>query len=443
MNRQFVKALLSSISLCGVSLFGQTIALQTPPPGSVSVTSRYVSDTQGLAMTDLVQSVLSGNKDLQAAREQLRQAEARLLQGGFRPNPTLDATYTTDRLASNMGSGGYSVSYSQPFELGGQRVKRVRVAEVAVEIARAQIADAERLAIAQVRSLYGEAVAAAARLSLLEQTADLDQQMVRVMLVQRKAGDASRLDETLLRAISNQLDAQRIQAEAQLGAFLLQIKNLTGQAADAPVLLRNSNEPSPLNLTEEEATSLALSNRPDLKAAQLREELAEAGIDLAKSQLIPTMSGFVRFGQDKLVLEDLPRPGARYIENDRTVSFGVSIPLPHFNRQQGAIAETVSQKAQARAQRESTQLTVRRDVALAFRNYEAAGRTLEVLRTGVVGQNQESFQIVRLAYQLGELRLLDVVNQQRILVDAQTAYVGAQRDYHVAIADLERALGKR
>lgn len=48
MNRQFVKALLSSISLCGVSLFGQTIALQTPPPGSVSVTSRYVSDTQGL-----------------------------------------------------------------------------------------------------------------------------------------------------------------------------------------------------------------------------------------------------------------------------------------------------------------------------------------------------------------------------------------------------------
>lgn len=65
---------------------------------------------------------------------------------------------------------------------------------------------------------------------------------------------------------------------------------------------------------------------------------------------------------------------------------------------------------------------MRRDVALAYRNYESAKSTVEVLRTGVVGQNQESFQIVRLAYQLGELRLLDVLNQQRLLIDAQTAY---------------------
>ena len=433
---------LSFCFLSGAFLYAQTTTT-IPGPGSASATSRYVSESRGLAVADLIQSVLIGNKDLQAAREQLRQAEARLLQGGFRPNPTLDATYTTDRLASNAGSGGYSVSYTQPFEFGGKRAKRVRVAEVAVEIARAQIADAERLTISQVRSLYGEAIAAAARLELLERTADLNLQMVKVMLVQRKAGDASRLDETLLRANSNQVEAQRIQAEAQLAGVVLQIGNLIGQPAEAAVLLRGSVELAPLNLTEEQAMSLALRSRPDLQAARLREELAQAGIDLAKSQITPTVNGFVRFGQDKLVLEDLPQPGARYIESDRTVSFGVSIPLPLFNRQQGAIAETVSQRKQARAQRESTELAVRRDVAVAHRNYESAKRTIEALRTGVVGQNQESFQIVRLAYQLGELRLLDVVNQQRILIDAQTAYASAQRDYFMAVADLERAVGSR
>ncbi len=441
MNFQFVLAL---YFLSGAFLYAQ-ISPTVPAPslGSTSAVSRYVSENQGLAVAELVGSVLSGNKDLQAAREQLRQAEARLLQGSFRANPTLDATYTTDRLASNAGSGGYSVSYTQPFELGGKRAKRVRVAEVAIEIARAQIADAERLAIAQVRSLYGEAIAAAARLGLLERTADLSQQMLKIMLVQRKAGDASRLDETLLRANSNQVQAQRIQAEAQLAGFVFQIKNLMGQPVEASLLLSISAEPETLNLTEQQAMSLALRSRPDLQAARLREELAEAGIDLANAQIIPTISGFARFGQDKLVLEDLPRPGAQYIENDRTVSFGISIPLPLFNRQQGAIAEAVSQRTQARVQRESTELAVRRDVALAYRNYESAKSTLDVLRTGVVGQNQESFQIVRLAYQLGELRLLDVVNQQRILVDAQTAYASAQRDYFSAVADLERAVGTR
>ncbi|MDQ2901202.1 MAG: TolC family protein, partial [Acidobacteriota bacterium] len=353
------------------------------------------------------------------------------------------ASYTTDRLASNAGSGGYSVSYTQPFELGGKRARRVRVAEVAIEIARAQIADAERLAIAQIRTLYGEAISAAARLGLLERTADLSQQMLKIMLVQRKAGDASRLDETLLRANSNQVEAQRIQAEAQLAGYILQIENLIGQPAGSAFLLRGAAEPAPLNLTEEQAMTVALRSRPDLKAARLREELAEAGVDLAKSQIVPTIGGFVRFGQDKLVLEDLPRPGTRYIENDRTVSFGVSIPLPLFNRQQGAIAESVSRRTQARAQRESAELTVRRDVAVAYRNYESAKRTIEVFRTGVVGQNRESFQIVRLAYQLGELRLLDVVNQQRVLIDAQTAYASAQRDYFTAAADLERAVGRR
>ena len=441
MNRQLVVTL---SLLSGSALFAQfSTTAQDQASAPASAASRYFSDSQGLAIADLVQSVLSGNKDLQAAREQLRQAQARLLQGGFRPNPTLDTAYTTDRITSNSGSGSYSVAYTQPFELGGKRAKRVRVAEVAVEVAQAQIADAERLAIAQVQTLYGEALAAAARLDLLDRTADLNRQMVKVMSVQRKAGDASRLDETLLLANSSQVEARRIQASVQLEGLLLQIKNLIGQAAGGPVLLRSPAEPAPLNLTEDEETSLALASRPDLKAARLREELAEAGIDLAKSAIIPTINGFVRFGQDKLVLEDLPAPGARYIEKDRSVSFGVSIPLPLFNRQQGAIAESVSQRSQAKAQRESAELAVRRDVAIAYRNYQAARKTLDVLRSGVVGQNQESFQIIRLAYQLGELRLLDVVNQQRILIDAQTAYAGAQRDYYVALADLERAVGKR
>lgn len=429
MNRHFVFTLLL---LSGSAVFAQDPAA-----------SPHVSDSQGLTITDLTHLVLTGNKDLQGAREQLRQAQARLLQSGLRLNPTLDATYTTDRIASNEGSGGYSVGYTQPFELGGKRGKRARVAEVSVEIARAQIADAERLAIAQVRTLYGEALAASARLDLLKRTADLNQQMVKVMQVQRTAGDASRLDETLLRAASNQVAAQRIQANAQLDGFLFQIRNLIGEPADTPILLRTSAEPAPLNFTEGEATSLALSDRPDLKAARLREELADAGIDLAKSQVVPTIDGFVRFGQDKLALENLPTPGSLYVENDKQVSFGVSIPLPIFNRQQGNIAEASSQKAQAQTQRESLELQVRRDVAIAYRNYEAAKNTLEVLRAGVVGPNQQSFQIIQLAYRLGELRLLDVVNQERILIDAQTAYSGAQRDYYVAIADLERAVGKR
>ena len=60
----------------------------------------------------------------------------------------------------------------------------------------------------------------------------------------------------------------------------------------------------------------------------------------------------------------------------------------------------------------------------------------------VLPESRESFQIVQLAQRLGELRLLDVINQERLFLEAQMSYVAAQRDYFTALADLEAAIGK-
>jgi outer membrane protein TolC len=40
------------------------------------------------------------------------------------------------------------------------------------------------------------------------------------------------------------------------------------------------------------------------------------------------------------------------------------------------------------------------------------------------------------------MRLLDVINQQRILVEAQMNYATAQKDLYLAIVDLKRAIGE-
>jgi outer membrane protein, heavy metal efflux system len=97
---------------------------------------------------------------------------------------------------------------------------------------------------------------------------------------------------------------------------------------------------------------------------------------------------------------------------------------------------------QARAQREGLEQMIRRDVLLAYRRYEAARRTLDVMGRGVLAESQESFRIVKLAYDLGEMRLLDVVNQQRLFVEAQLNYAAVQQDYYAALVELERAVGK-
>jgi cobalt-zinc-cadmium efflux system outer membrane protein len=53
----------------------------------------------------------------------------------------------------------------------------------------------------------------------------------------------------------------------------------------------------------------------------------------------------------------------------------------------------------------------------------------------------ENLKIIRAAYEQGELRLLDVVQEQRKLIEIQAAHTALLRDAALAAAGLEIAVG--
>jgi cobalt-zinc-cadmium efflux system outer membrane protein len=403
--------------------------------------SACLLSAQETSFEDLARLTIANNKDLQASRETVRQAEARFTQARLRPNPSLAASTATDAFFENDGDSTFSVGVTQPFELGGKRPKRMRVAETEINVRKAEEADAERQLLGRLRSLIADATGAAARLDLLQRVDQLNQQTVNVMTVRLRSGDASELDSRLLQAQMNQIRSQRLVAENQLDGILIQIRSIAGLPADAPLVLKRSGVPIQA-VTEAAFIEKALESRPDLRAARLREQLAEDGIVLAKSQLKPNIDTTIRYGQES-VISRLAAPGvSRAFERESFIEFGVSIPLPIFNREQGNIAEAVSHRGQARAEREALEQQIRREVQLAYRRYATARRSMEILQSGVVEENRASLRIVQLAYNLGELRFLDIVNQQRVVVDAETSYVTAETDLQSALADLELATGK-
>ena len=401
---------------------------------------RFISDTQGLSFGELSRLAVSRNKDLEAARESLHQAEARLTQARLWPNPTLDISSSTDVMFANEGDSGLSVTVSQPIEFGGKRAKRISVEEASIEVTRAQIADAERQLVTRLRKLFAEAISTASRLELFGRLANVNEQTVNIMDVRLKAGDASRLDSQLLAAQTNQVRTQRLVAENQLARTILQVQALAGYSPGESIILKREL-PVEFSEAEEVAVSKALENRPDLKAARLREAMEEAGIVLAKSEAVPNLNLSVGYGRESVAT--FVTGANRTFERENVMQFGISLPLPLSNREQGNIAQAASRAKQARAEREALEANIRREVALAYRRYEAARRTLEMLRTGVLQPNQESLRIVQLAYSLGDMRLLDVVTQQRVVIEAETAYVDAQTEFNEALADLHATVGDR
>src|SRR5207244_10906001 len=125
-----------------------------------------------------------------------------------------------------------------------------------------------------------------------------------------------------------------------------------------------------------------ISNRPDLKLARLNEEVARAGLRLARAQATPDLTAFSKYSVDRSITE-LPAPLVAIPERDKFLSFGVSISLPILNRNQGAKAEAAISISQAQRRREFVEQLVGAEVRSAYARFEAAEAAITRFEQGV------------------------------------------------------------
>jgi len=59
----------------------------------------------------------------------------------------------------------------------------------------------------------------------------------------------------------------------------------------------------------------------------------------------------------------------------------------------------------------------------------------------VVRQAQQSVRTFRTSYELGELPLLDLIQEQRRLIEIEKAYTDILKEHYIARAALEAAVG--
>ena len=128
-------------------------------------------------------------------------------------------------------------------------------------------------------------------------------------------------------------------------------------------------------------------------------------------------------------------------DRDNVLTFGLSIPIFASGRNRGNVDAATARLSAARQHREALEVAVPADVDAAYQRWLTAKETLALFEHGVVDQSKENLSVMRQAYTLGQLRLIDVLNEQRRLVDTELTYVDAQTELAQAIAELERATG--
>lgn len=437
---QTVKTIFRLLLPAAIFLFAAGAFAQTPAPVTLS-SAEYVAPG-GLAAERLIEFGQSRRADLQAARARLAVAEAKLTQAGVRPNPTLDAEYGSPRFLGGEAERDLAIGVSQTFELGGKRSKRRAVAELELQQTRAEVSFLERQLAVEIRTAYATALAAARQLDVLEKLVAADEEIVRAVEARLKEGDVAPLDVNLVRVEAERLKVQIIQTKSELQTQLLQLKNMTG--ADVSENLRlapQAERPPRLDLNLSELTELALNQRADLQAARIAERLGEARINLARAGAVPNVAGSIKYSHDRQIFDFPAAFGGNSVKSDNALTFGISIEIPIFNRNQGEIAVATGEKTQAARQREFLEAQIKRDAAVAYRKYRAAAEQLVIFTTQILPRSEENLKSVRAAYGLGEFSVFEVVGEQRRLTENVTGYNQALRDYYTALAELEAATG--
>lgn len=393
---------------------------------------------------DLVRTGIANNRDLAAVRERIAEAKGLARQSRVTPSPVLDMTGDTGKPLGTIGDEQYGGSISQSIETFGKRAKRSRVADISVAIAEADLEQRSAQLAFNIRAAYAEVSAERNKLKILDSLIGLNSDMLRLTEARVKEGDVARLEASLIKVEISRTEIARKSAQGRLTSGDLELRRLTG--LDKTAVLPDTEFLVPAIPSLDALKQQALTNRADLNSARLEEAQQNAGVALARAEAMPNVTvsaGYSRQNSQFDGLFALNSTGGLSPIRDRTniLSFGVSIPLRTSHSGAGNMQAAAARASGARLRREYLEKNIPLEVESAWQRVKTATESLQILTNGVLEPSTNNLSVIQEAYKLGQLRMLDVLNEQRRLVDAQLAYIDAQADAARSWAEIERAIG--
>lgn len=366
-----------------------------------------------LTLEDALRQALKGSPQLQVWNAELQEAEARLAGARTLPyNPVVDVE--AGKRTSSEGAGAdFSVGVTQELEIAGQWGKRIQAATAELSAAQATFTHSRRALAAEVYLAFFEALRSREILEISRQDVELARTLQDAARRRAEAGSSTQLDLNLATAELGRAEERMFLAQgAYLEACSL-LAEVIGLDPGAPPEPKGDlmTETSPTLPPLPDLLKSAEENRPDLEVLRLTEQAVQARLKLARSEAYPNVSVGGFYGREGT--------------GDTVVGGGVSVAIPLFNRNQGAIAEARATGQRASAERTVLQLQVRREVAAAYARYQAANASVNRLRETVLGTLEENLQLLRKAFEAGKTSSTEVVVIRRTFIEAQRELVEA------------------
>ena len=390
------------------------------------------ADDAVFTLDKAVETALADNGDLSAARQEMGLREAAGVRAGIWPNPEVEFEASYAGASENVVSGGIS----QEILTGGKLGKRVAAAGKENDVYSHELKDAERRLKKEVTEAYWDALFAEKALELAGRTVELGQELVRVAEERVREGDIPELELALARVESGRAEERVLLARSAQGEARARLFALMG-VPDGGARLQGPPPSVPASRPEE-MKAAAIATRPDIKALAAASEKADADLEAARADRWPNVTASLFYERENSAIES---GSAELRDRDNFIGLKLSVPIPIFDRNQGGIMEARTKKGAAVTRKEFLEDKVKKEVDLACRRLELAIMAVEVYAGKIIPQQGENLGLMQEAYRLGEVGILNIIEEQRKFVELNEKYISSQRDAAIAAAALESAIG--
>jgi cobalt-zinc-cadmium efflux system outer membrane protein len=373
--------------------------------------------------------VRSGNPDLAAARLQIAEATARAKQAGLPANPEIESEF---RQAPSFREGGLEIAFTQRFPVTARLRLEKAVALADIKAAEAEIAERERELIADARAIVVKCLAARERKSLLAEQSKLAGEFAAFLAASAAKGEGSPLDVGQAKLEANALALEIRRLEAEQTALLGELRPLLGLPPGDAILFGAALPPAVM-ASVFPADPAA---RPDYRLALVQVETAERGVELENARRREDWQGGLLASVERM--EDAPEG----YQTDAMIGFRLSIPLPLWNGNEGAIEEAEIRVRRARMEVDALARRIVLEADAAFAEMKQWAELIREIDASLLPLAREQAALAEKAYREGQGELQALLRARSQAVELATSRVDAQRDFHLARARLLAATGK-
>lgn len=368
----------------------------------------------------------NSNPELAAARHRIGEALGRLKQSGRLSNPTIEVGISHN--VSNA-EGGLEIGISQKFPLTNRLALEKEIGMAEVEAAEAEVKDVERLLAAEARTEFVKAMAVRERRALLARQKSFADELASFVSDASGRGELSPLDAAQARLAALRLTTEERTLEAEETASLGQLRPLVGIAAGTPVSLSGK-------IPAVDLPGVSEVSRPDLTAKKADLKAAGTGIALEQAKRRDDIEASVFAAGERT--EDAPNG----LENEALIGLKLSIPLPFWNDNQGAIDEAMARRERKREELNALVREINHSSDTAYTEMRQWAALVSEIENTLIPIADEQTKLLEDSYRKGQGELQAVLRSREQSLELLASRIAATREFRLARIRYQAATGQ-